>query len=84
MELVVNTSRGNMSTIPDAVSGNPNFNSAKDTLNAAGFSTVTETCAVVPAGDANLNKVVSSDPVAGTAWVRTNEIKLAVGKLVCP
>jgi len=83
MELVVFTSRGNMSTVPDAVTGNPNFNTARGVLNSAGFSTVTEGCTVVPAGDPNLDKVVASDPAAGTSWVRTNAVTLAVGKLAC-
>jgi len=75
-------SNGSMSALPDVVSGNPDFGSAQSTLNGAGFTTVTQTCAVT-ADPSLLNKVISSNPAPGAVYRRSAEVKLGVGSLTC-
>jgi len=75
-------SNGSMSAVPDVVTGNPTFGAAQATLNGAGFTSVTQACAVAPNAGL-IGKVISSDPSPGKAWVRTKEIKLGVGAVNC-
>ena len=83
--VTVYTSNGAMSTVPDVVSGNPDYASASATLNSAGFTNVPPpVCVVVDPLSPNIGKVVSSDPGAGSVWVRTSEVKLGVGQEICP
>ncbi|MGV8970275.1 MAG: transglycosylase domain-containing protein [Microbacteriaceae bacterium] len=84
MTVTVFTSNGSMSTVPDVVSGNNDYATASSALNAAGFTNVgPPTCAVVLPLSPQIGKVVSSDPAAGSVWVRTAEVKLAVGQEIC-
>jgi membrane peptidoglycan carboxypeptidase len=79
------TSNGAMSAVPDVVTTHPTYNQAKNTLNSAGFMNVTQGCTVVPLGDPTIGKVVASDPVAGSIYLRTKEVKLSVGQVAaCP
>jgi len=75
-------SNGSMSALPDVVSGNPDFGTAQSTLNGAGFTTVTQTCAVTT-DPSLLNKVISSNPAPGAVYRRSAEVKLGVGSLTC-
>jgi membrane peptidoglycan carboxypeptidase len=85
MTVTVYVSNGSMSTLPDVVSDNPDYASAKATLEAAGFTNVQPaTCEVVDALSPNVGKVVSSDPAPGTVYKRTSAVTLGVGQLVCP
>jgi membrane peptidoglycan carboxypeptidase len=82
------TSNGAMSSVPDVVTGHPNYGGpggAKATLNAAGFNNVTQGCAVVPLGDPNIGKVVATDPAPGAIYLRTNAVIVKVGQVAaCP
>jgi hypothetical protein len=75
-----------MSTVPDVVSGNPDYATASATLNAAGFTNVQPAVcvALVDPLSPNVGKVVSSDPAGGAVWVRASPVQLGVGQLVCP
>ncbi|MGV8884522.1 MAG: transglycosylase domain-containing protein [Microbacteriaceae bacterium] len=76
-------SKGNMSKVPDVVTGNPDPAAATATLNSAGFTTVDQACAVVDPGSPNVGKVVSSDPAPGKSWVRTKPVTLGIGAYSC-
>ncbi len=85
MTVTVFTSNGAMSTVPDVVSGNPDYATASASLNAAGFTNVPPPgCTVVDPLSPNIGKVVSSDPSAGSVWVRSSEVRLSVGQEICP
>jgi membrane peptidoglycan carboxypeptidase len=85
MTVTVYTSNGSMSALPDVVTGNPDYATAKAALEAAGFTNVQpETCVVVDALSPNVGKVVSSDPAPGTVYKRSKAVTLGVGQLVCP
>jgi beta-lactam-binding protein with PASTA domain len=82
--VTVYTSDGAMGTVPDVVSGNTDYATARAALNSAGFSNVPPAlCVEVPLLSPKIGKVVSSDPAAGTVLVRTSEVKLGVGQEVC-
>jgi membrane peptidoglycan carboxypeptidase len=82
MTVTVYTSNASMSALPDVVSGNPAFGSAKSTLNSAGFANVSQYCAVT-ADPALVGKVVESTPAPGATVRRADEVKLGVGALTC-
>ena len=80
--VAVATSNGALTPMPDVVSAG--LDGAKATLAAAGFTTVTRTCVAVGDGDADsLDRVVSTNPVAGTPVRASDEVRLAVGATRC-
>jgi len=78
------TSNGSLVAMPDVVSPNQDFNTARSQLNAAGFSAVSQTCVAIGPNDPDhIDKVVSSNPAPGSVVRASDEIKLAVGKARC-
>jgi membrane peptidoglycan carboxypeptidase len=95
MTVTVYTSKGNQIPFPDVVGdGQSNdFNSAKSLVQAAGYPTVVQTCAVLaPASgpgpvlptDPRVGKVQSSTPAAGAPTVPGATVTLGIGKINCP
>jgi membrane peptidoglycan carboxypeptidase len=84
------TSNGQASAVPDVASSNQNYNDAKNQLQSAGFTNVTQTCEVFdPTPPANhspgtLNNVVAQNPAAGSVVNKNNQITLTVRKNNCP
>jgi serine/threonine-protein kinase len=70
-------------TVPDVKTGNPTFDDAKKTLNAAGFKNVVQDPTPTPTDDPALDgRVVDQNPPGGTANVPfTTQITLIVYKL---
>lgn len=87
--ITVFTSNALMTGLPDAVSGNPNFNAGRQILNDAGFMNVSQECVVLTSAadlvgpNNKINKVVSSNPSPGTIYNRNNEVVLGVGQASC-
>jgi len=70
--------------IPDAV-GNGHeydYDTAKDILNSAGFSDVSQGCEEVPPGDPRIDKVTSSNPTPGTYGKAGTAITLVVAQIL--
>ena len=96
--ITVYTSKGNKLPFPDVVfdGKSTKFNDAKTTLSAAGYTSVTQTCVVIPptTGPApilptdpeygRVGKVQSSTPAAGSYNLPGTPVTLAVGKETCP
>lgn len=84
MTVKVYTSNGSMTTMPDVADGTLTYAAAKAILTAAGFTNVLTAQPCVEAEDPEqIGFVISSDPKAGTAWVRTAPISLGVGAALC-
>lgn len=83
--VTVYTSNGQAAAVPDVVSGNQNFNSARSQLQNAGFSNVDQTCVVAEVTDppSSIDKVVAQDPAAGSVVNKSTKITLGVRKLNC-
>jgi membrane peptidoglycan carboxypeptidase len=87
--ITIFTSNGVMTGVPDAVSGNPNYNAGKQILNDGGFNDVSEECVLLTepvdlvGPDNKINKVVSSNPAPGTIYSRNKEVVLGVGQASC-
>ncbi len=86
----VYVSNGMATGVPDVVSPNQNYNSAKNQLQSAGFTNVTQTCEVFdPLPPANhspgtLNNVVAQSPSAGSVVNKNTQVTLTVRKNSCP
>jgi membrane peptidoglycan carboxypeptidase len=86
----VYTSNGQATAVPDVVSSNQSYNDAKNQLESAGFTNVTQTCEVFdPTPPANhspgtLNNVVAQNPAGGSVVNKNNQITLTVRKNSCP
>ena len=84
------TSNGQATAVPDVVSANQSYNSAKNALQAAGFNNVDQACEVFdPTPPANhppatLNNVVAQNPAAGSVVNKNNAVTLTVRKNSCP
>lgn len=80
------TSNGQATAVPDVVSANQNYNSAKNQLQSAGFTNVTQTCDEAEPGDPvnTLDNVVAQNPAAGSVVNKANQITLTVRKAHCP
>ncbi|QEO08706.1 transglycosylase domain-containing protein [Protaetiibacter larvae] len=79
------TSNGQSAAIPDVVSAHQSYNSAKNQLQAAGFTNVPPAgCEVGLPTDPDLNTVVAQDPAAGSVLNKNTAIVLTVRKLSCP
>jgi membrane peptidoglycan carboxypeptidase len=82
--VTVYTSNGSSGSMPDVVSAGQDFSSAKNFLTDKGFTNVSETCVAVGNKDeANIGKVMSSNPGAGSPAKLADEVKLGVGKEKC-
>ncbi len=83
--VTVYTSNGSMTSVPDAVSGNPSFSDARKILADAGFENVAESCVVLDPAEVpdKGDKVVSSSPAPGATAKRTDTVTLGVGKASC-
>jgi membrane peptidoglycan carboxypeptidase len=82
--VTVFTSNGALKAMPDVVTPNIDYNTARNQLAAAGFSSVAQTCvAIGPTDTVHLNKVVASNPGPGAVAKATDPIVLAVGKVTC-
>jgi len=82
--VTVYTSNGSMTAIPDVVGAATDFDTARSTLAAAGFTAVSSVCVAVGQQDStSIGKVVSSNPAAGTAVRPTDEIRLGVAQATC-
>jgi membrane peptidoglycan carboxypeptidase len=86
----VYTSNGQATAVPDVVGPNQNFNDAKNQLQSAGFTNVTQTCEVfdptppVNHSPGTLNNVVAQNPAAGSVVNKNNQVTLTVRKNSCP
>ncbi|QNO37114.1 transglycosylase domain-containing protein [Protaetiibacter sp. SSC-01] len=80
------TSNGQAATVPDVVSPNQNYNDAKDDLQAAGFTNVTQVCEEAEPGDppGTMNNVVAQNPAAGSVVNKGIQVTLTVRKMSCP
>lgn len=83
--VAVFTSNGQAAAVPDVVSANQNYNSARSQLQSAGFSSVGEVCvpAAVTDPPSSIDKVVSQDPAAGSVVNKGTKITLGVKKINC-
>lgn len=79
------TSNGQAVMVPDVVTPNQNFNSARSQLQSAGFTDIGQSCVVAAVTDppSSLDKVVSQDPSSGAVVNKNTKITLGVKKLVC-
>jgi membrane peptidoglycan carboxypeptidase len=96
--ITVFTSKGNKIAMPDVVYDGKSrtFSQAQSELSTAGYTSVTQSCVVIPPTTgtgpilpadpnfARVGKVQSSDPVAGSYNLPTTPVTLAVGKETCP
>ena len=96
--ITVYTSKGNKVAFPDVVlDGKTNdFATAQGTLNGQGYTTVTQSCVVIPPTTGpgpilptdpqydRVGKVQSSSPAPGSYTLPNNPVNLAVGKETCP
>ena len=81
--VVFKLSNGTLNNLPDVVTGNPDFASARATLKEAGYRNIGKKCVELDIGDPNIDRVVSSDPSPGTPHARTKRVTLGVGALSC-
>ena len=83
--ITVATSLGNLISVPDVVSAGTNFSTARGTLNAAGFSTVSETCKELPDdSEPELDDIVTAqNPAAGSVVSFGTTVTLTVARLDC-
>ena len=81
--VVVKLSNGTLNALPDVVTGNPDYLTAKGMLKDAGYKTVSKKCVELDLGDPNIDRVVSSDPSPGTPYARNKRVTLGVGSLEC-
>jgi membrane peptidoglycan carboxypeptidase len=84
--VAVYTSNGQGAVVPDVVSDNQDFSSAKAELNAAGFNSVDQNCVVAGSGDppGSIDTVVAQSQTPGSVINRNTDIVLSVRKLSCP
>ncbi len=96
--ITVYTSKGNKVAFPDVVlDGKTNdFATAQGTLNGQGYTTVTQSCVVIPPTTGpgpilptdpqydRVGKVQSSNPAPGSYTLPNSPVNLAVGKETCP
>lgn len=81
------TSNGQATSVPDVVTPNQDYNSAKNQLQSSGFTNVTQVCEVFDPLEhqpSSLGKVVAQDPSAGSVVNKNNQVKLTVRKNTCP
>jgi membrane peptidoglycan carboxypeptidase len=78
--VTVVTSNNALAAVPD-VAGKP-FEEAAAMLAAAGFATVTPSCVAVGPGSPAAT-AVSTNPAAGTAARKSDEVLVGVGRLTC-
>ena len=82
--IIVYSSNGALTTMPDVVSGSPNVDTAKSTLASAGFTSVEEKCVQLSPNDvANDKRVLSSNPAPGTVARLSDGVTLGVGRISC-
>ena len=81
--VTVNLSNGTLNSLPDVVTGNPDYATAKGMLKDAGYKSVVKKCVELEEGDPNIDRVLSSDPSPGTPWSRTKKVTLGVGAASC-
>ncbi|GAB2453154.1 transglycosylase domain-containing protein [Conyzicola lurida] len=82
--VTVYTSNGSLTTMPDVVSGAPQFDDAKSTLLNSGFTSVQEKCVRLPADESDdAGKVFSSNPAAGASARLSDPVVLGVGRVKC-
>lgn len=80
------TSNGMAAAVPDVVSPNQNYNDAKDDLQAAGFTNVTQVCEAAEPGDpqSSIGNVTAQNPAAGSVVNKGIQVTLTVRKANCP
>jgi membrane peptidoglycan carboxypeptidase len=80
------TSNGQAAMVPDVVTPNQNYNDAKDDLEDAGFTNVTQVCKAAEPGDppGTMNNVVAQNPAAGAVVNKGIQVTLTVRKPSCP
>lgn len=80
------TSNGQAAAVPDVVSPNQNYNDAKDDLQAAGFTNVTQVCQAAQPGDppSSIGNVTAQNPAAGSVVNKGIQVTLTVRKATCP
>ncbi|MFT4030102.1 MAG: transglycosylase domain-containing protein [Protaetiibacter sp.] len=83
--VTVYTSNGDAAAVPDVVTPEQDYMSAKDQLEDAGFLNVTQDCEVADPDDplTSIGIVVAQNPTAGSVVNQANEITLTVLKLSC-
>ncbi|MBN9139514.1 MAG: transglycosylase domain-containing protein [Micrococcales bacterium] len=85
-EVVVYTSNGQAAMVPDVVTPNQNYNDAKNQLQTAGFTNVTQVCQAAQPGDppSSIGNVTAQSPAAGSVVNKGIQVTLTVRKLTCP
>ncbi|MFT4284821.1 MAG: PASTA domain-containing protein, partial [Protaetiibacter sp.] len=85
-EVKVYTSNGQAAMVPDVVTPNQNYNDAKDDLQDAGFTNVTQVCQAAQPGDppSSIGNVTAQNPAAGSVVNKGIQVTLTVRKLTCP
>ena len=82
--VIVYSSNGALTTMPDVVTGGPNVDTAKSTLATAGFTSVQEKCVqLAPTDIGNDKRVLSSNPSAGAVARLSDGVTLGVGRISC-
>jgi membrane peptidoglycan carboxypeptidase len=83
-QITIYPSNGTLMTVPNEIGqGDTTFGDAKTDLNKAGFSDVTQGCAVYTQPSQN-NFVVSTSPPAGTVAKSSTPIVVNIGAATCP
>ncbi|AYF98244.1 transglycosylase domain-containing protein [Protaetiibacter intestinalis] len=80
------TSNGQAAMVPDVVTPNQSFNSARDQLEDAGFENVDQVCVAPTSTDppSSIGKVVAQNPSAGSVLNKSTHITLTVREVGCP
>ncbi|MDQ1544158.1 MAG: hypothetical protein QOK08_1796, partial [Actinomycetota bacterium] len=84
-QITIYPSNGSLLTVPNVVGqGGNNYQAAATILNKAGFTTVSQGCAVVDPASNTVGFAVSTSPPAGTISKSSTPIVVNIGALTCP
>jgi membrane peptidoglycan carboxypeptidase len=85
-QITIYASNGSLLTVPNVVgNGNNSFTDAQGILNDAGFTNISSTpgCRVAPT-PGQINKALSTSPIAGSQHKASYPITINIGRAVCP
>jgi membrane peptidoglycan carboxypeptidase len=84
-QITIYPSNGALMTVPNVIgNGANNYQAAKTILNNAGFTAVSQGCAVVDPTSNTVGFAVSTSPPAGTVAKSSTAIVVDIGALTCP
>jgi membrane peptidoglycan carboxypeptidase len=84
-QITIYPSNGALMTVPNVIgNGSNNYQAAQAILNKAGFTSVSQGCAVVDPTSNTVGFAVSTSPPAGTVSKSSTPIVVNIGALTCP